>query len=286
MDRSESNRSPISDRELLGAGWQRVGEAWLPPQLPRSHDAARKAKHRKRRKEASAPIQQINVEIPADLRTRAAFRNLAKALRYGQVLPTEVEALLSVRPNSEDDSSITLLLHEATMLTVAEAAYVADVTVRAVNRAVDEEKLPRDLYRRRNGSREISSMACPFLEFYFKTRFHLAAQARTGIISSSWRSINDAHRAGQPRGGDGAFAISREGCLTVDLTGFCDSAVSRLAKLKASLDLITEPGRPGGTPKIRGTDLSPYDVAAAMAQGTTCEEVLSIHPELNREAVE
>jgi uncharacterized protein (DUF433 family) len=287
---SPETNSPISDRDLIGAGYEKVREAWLPPNaLPqRSAAAARKARQRKKKQ----GIKQINVEIPADPHARETFRNLARALRGGDISCAAIESLLAMKTKPEVDAgSVTRLIEEATTLTVAQAAYVAGVTIRAANCAIDENRLPSDLYRSSRAGRTFTPAACPLLEFYVKSRSYLAAPARINIISHSWQLISESRAARQGREDrslDNGLVISFDG-LTIDLRQFWSRALARLAKLKASLEVVaTGPRRvgPGSYPKVRGTDLSPYDLVAEIAHGSTREEILTRHPELSSEILE
>jgi hypothetical protein len=60
------------------------------------------------------------------------------------------------------------------LLTPSEAAVVASVTVRDVNRVIDERLLPDGLYALEDG-RRLHVVACPFIGFYFH-----GANARSG----------------------------------------------------------------------------------------------------------
>jgi uncharacterized protein (DUF433 family) len=185
-------------------------------------------------------------------------------------------------------SSLDALLKESTGLTVAQAAYIAGVSVRCVNRIVDEKILPKTLYHTNGSKRVVRPVACPFVHFYGHAQSQLTAQARMRIISESWDLIGRKNvAADELNRGDSKRALSHvDGCLSVDLRSFCDEALRRLATLKAALDLvIVEAGRKKGGPRIRGTTISPYSLAVELRESTR-EEILSRHMELSEETLE
>src|SRR6266540_2305692 len=84
---------------------------------------------------------------------------------------------------------------KAEMLRLSEAAYVAGLTVRDVNRSVDEQILPDALYTRNSdGGRLLNRSACPFLTFYFDAASRLTADERSKVISTVWERISSADR--------------------------------------------------------------------------------------------
>ena len=70
---------------------------------------------------------------------------------------------------------------DAELLTPAEAAVVAAVTVRDVNRAIDERILPERFYSL-EGGRRLHVAACPMVGFYFHAAKELTAEERTLLI--------------------------------------------------------------------------------------------------------
>src|SRR5438445_11169333 len=82
--------------------------------------------------------------------------------------------------------SITGSRHLVTIenaISVAEIAYMADVTDRDINRLVDEDILPRVLIIRGAG-RRLAPLSAPFATFYFSTSEDLTKSARIRVIST------------------------------------------------------------------------------------------------------
>jgi uncharacterized protein (DUF433 family) len=66
---------------------------------------------------------------------------------------------------------------------VAEAAYIANISARDVNRVVDEDIIPRDLFAIKEG-RKFQALACALASFYFKEEDQLTKTARQRVIFS------------------------------------------------------------------------------------------------------
>jgi uncharacterized protein (DUF433 family) len=64
----------------------------------------------------------------------------------------------------------------------AEAAFIAGVSDREMNRVVDEHILPADLFRNDNG-RTFTRLGAAFTHFYFKTERHFLAEFRRQILT-------------------------------------------------------------------------------------------------------
>jgi len=69
----------------------------------------------------------------------------------------------------------------ADLLTPAEAAVIASVTVRDINRVIDEKILPERFYSSEDG-RRIRLAACPLVGFYFHAAKALTAEERLRLI--------------------------------------------------------------------------------------------------------
>src|SRR4051794_30323533 len=67
------------------------------------------------------------------------------------------------------------------LLTPPEAAIVSSVTVRDVNRVIDEKILPARFYTL-DGGRRLHVMACPLVGFYFHSAKALTSEERGRLI--------------------------------------------------------------------------------------------------------
>lgn len=174
-------------------------------------------------------------------------------------------------------------------LTPAEAAYVANVTLRDINRAIDEELLSADLYESLEG-RLLKAEACPLVEFYFSTASELTSHARTEAMTRIWKRFRSLTGAGT-RKAPSVFisgALKSLNCevrfnsVTVDFYIFFENAAERIADLEAAKEMVVaNPETLGGTPVIRGTRIPVYDVAASLAVETPRARIRSAYPALD-----
>lgn len=171
------------------------------------------------------------------------------------------------------------------LLKPPEAAAVAGVSLRDVNRVVDERLLPADLLAAEDG-RRLRAAACPLIAFYFASARRLAAEERLAVLNAM-----------APRlGGLGSRTLSeaagedwtwREAYLAIDLGPFVRAAGERMDKLAEARALVeSTPGILGGAPVIRGTRVPVHDVATSMAAGLPMERILSAYPSLDARQVD
>lgn len=176
------------------------------------------------------------------------------------------------------------------LLTLAEAAVVAAVTVRDINRVIDEKILPERLYTL-EGGRRLHVAACPMVGFYFHAAKELTAEARTLLIRRLFERMGSGAR-GRP---DARWRKSsrpddwtvRHGFLTVSLWEFATGAQDRHAKLAQARQMVVEdPETLSGAPVIRGTRIPVYDIAASVAAGLSRERIRSAYPALDDRMIE
>jgi hypothetical protein len=123
-------------------------------------------------------------------------------------------------------------------LTTTEAAVVAGVTLRNVNRSIDEKILPEILYEvGPNGGRQINVDACVFLSFYFESANRLTKEERLRIIATASKQL--------PLGQESALEkewLIRQEFLTVDLAPFLQSPRVRQQKSRSGFFWRITPG--------------------------------------------
>jgi len=164
-------------------------------------------------------------------------------------------------------------------LTPAEAAVVSGVSVRDVNRIIDEKILPKGFYSPSvHRMRSLKSNACVFISFYFESADRLTSEERQRTIVTAsqhflkWNAKQD-------------WSVQDE-FLTIDLFPFWKRVHDRLLRLSAARDLVTvSEDTLGGTPVIRGTRIPVYDVAASVVAGLPMKRILSAYPGLDEEKV-
>jgi uncharacterized protein (DUF433 family) len=176
------------------------------------------------------------------------------------------------------------------LLTPPEAAVVASVTVRDINRVIDEKILPERFYTL-EGGRRLHLAACPLVGFYFHAARALTSEERGLLIRRLSERIGPemvrrpiAHWRKNSRPADWTV---NDGFLTVSLWEFATGADDRHAKLAESRKMVGEdPHILGGAPVIRGTRIPVYDVAASVAAGQPRGRIRSAYPGLDDRAIE
>jgi uncharacterized protein (DUF433 family) len=165
----------------------------------------------------------------------------------------------------------------ANLLTPSEAAVVAGVTVRDINRVIDEKLLPEGFTSDVDG-RRIQLAACPLVGFYFRAAKALTAEERLLLIRRFAERITG-DMADRPFAGWHKTDWSvRDDFLTVSLSDFVAEADERSGRLAAVQDMVVEdPAILGGAAVIRGTRIPVHDVAASVAAGMSRECVLAAY---------
>lgn len=170
------------------------------------------------------------------------------------------------------------------LLKASEAAVVSRVSLRDVNRVIDEHILPEAFISLDNG-RYILAGACSLIAFYFGSAQRLTAEERLSAI-----------RTAQPRlvrslSLPWAALLSedwtvRDDFLTIDLLPFMKGSCERLNDLTAAREMVTaSPDILSGAPIIRDTRVPVYDVAASVAAGHPMEHILAAWPSLDAERI-
>lgn len=171
------------------------------------------------------------------------------------------------------------------MLKATEAAVVARVSLRDVNRVIDERILPETLISVDNG-RYVLAAACPLISFYFESAKRLTSEERLFAIRSVEPRLRRWNRAATETMLKADWTV-RDDFLTVDLRPFFERSIERLEQLDAAREVVTiSDGIMGGTPVIIGTRIPVHEVAAAMAAGTPVREILEDYPSLTEDKLD
>ena len=169
------------------------------------------------------------------------------------------------------------------MLKPTEAAVVARVALRDVNRVIDERILPGGLFSVDEG-RRVAAAACALISFYVDSAKRLTAEERLSVIRDIGARLHRARARAAPVEEDW---IVRNGFLTIDLAPFVRRASERMARLAAARDMVvSDPAVLGGTPVVRGTRVPVHDVAASMAAGLPMDRILAAYPLLDAARIE
>lgn len=171
------------------------------------------------------------------------------------------------------------------MLKATEAAVVARVSLRDVNRVIDERILPETLVSVDNG-RYVLGAACTLISFYFESARRLTAEERLFAIRSAEPRLRRWNRAATEALLKADWTV-RHDFLTIDLLPFFERSIARLERLDAATELVTiSDDVMGGTPVISGTRVPVHDVAAAMAASIPVKEILEDYPSLTEDKLE
>ena len=182
------------------------------------------------------------------------------------------------------------MVKDTELLTPTEAAVVAAVSVRDINRVIDEKILPDRLYTLERG-RRLRVLACPMIGFYFRAAKELTAEERTLVIHRlcSRMGAGAPHMTGWRgwlKAGSPDWTIHHD-FLTIDLSGFAAEADARHDKLAEAREMVEEaPEILSGTPVIRGTRIPVHDVAASVAAGLSRARIHAAWPALDERMIE
>lgn len=174
-------------------------------------------------------------------------------------------------------------------LTPTEAAVVASVTVRDVNRVIDERILPDKLYAiGEDRTRRFLVDSCVLISFYFKAANKLTAEERIKTIADAGTRLPSILvKEGARRNPSSRNWIVTEDFLTIDLTPFVKSVQEQFAKLQEARLLVVEDSEIlGGVPVIRNTRIPVYDVAASAAAEISTDRLLAAYPGLTARDVQ
>lgn len=157
-------------------------------------------------------------------------------------------------------------------LSPTEAALVAGVSLRNINRVFDEKILPRRLMKLDAGGRWLDLDGCALVSFYFHTAARLTKDERSRVI----RSL--AAAPGSLYGDD---------VITVQIDRFAKDASARLESLRrAEQAVVRDPAILGGLPVLRQTRIPVHDVAAAVRAGASLERLEAAYPGLTKTMID
>ena len=164
----------------------------------------------------------------------------------------------------------------AELLTATEAAVVSRVSLRDINRVIDEQLLPIDFLCPDRG-RVVLACGCPLISFYFESAKRLTADERLFAMEHVGQKLR-APGFVWSQGLKDDWTI-HDDFLTIDLQPFLRAVLARLDHLEAAKSMICRsPVVLGGTPVIKATRVPVYDVAASLAAGMPVQRVLEAYP--------
>jgi uncharacterized protein (DUF433 family) len=174
----------------------------------------------------------------------------------------------------------------ASLLTPNEAAVVAGVTLRDVNRVIDERILPERFYSVAEG-RRVHLAACPLVGFYVRAARALTAAERLTLIGRFSERITAPLLAHPFEGWAEADWRVDDDFLSVSLSPFVADADTRGTRLAAArARVIEDPAILSGTAVVKGTRVPVQDLAASVATGLPRDRILAAYPDLDGETLD
>jgi uncharacterized protein (DUF433 family) len=173
----------------------------------------------------------------------------------------------------------------ADMLKPTEAAVVAGVALRDVNRVIDERILPEGFLSLGDG-RRVTASACALISFYVDSASRLTTEQRLFAIQAVAVRLHGFRDRALAALIEDDWTV-RDAFLTIDLGGFVCRAKQRMDRLGAARErVVSDPEILGGVPVVRGTRVPVHDVAASVALGIPTADILEAYPSLNVDDIE
>jgi uncharacterized protein (DUF433 family) len=172
----------------------------------------------------------------------------------------------------------------------AEAAFIAGLTDRDMNRVIDENILP-DVYFRTDNGRWFARLGAALASFYFGTEEQFVAGFRREILRSlTFRLESRADRdrlfalVQLPRDMDWHVEMAH---TVIDATSFIRNAWERARKVERANALVqTKPDVMGGLEVFAGTRVTIETVLASLDRGVGIGRLQASYPFLTEEHVE
>jgi uncharacterized protein (DUF433 family) len=186
-------------------------------------------------------------------------------------------------------------VHDAFVPT-AEAAFIAGVTDRDMNRTIDEHILPDSLIRSDDG-RRFARLGAALAGFYFTSEDVYAASLRRKVVEEVTSRVGNrkdtesvlALRSNSIRGINWKVSVpsaSPVGPVLVDVGACVLEATNRIALIDRANSLVTTDREIfGGIPIFAGTRV-PIDVILASLKEMERHDVLKAYPDLTEEQLE
>jgi uncharacterized protein (DUF433 family) len=166
-----------------------------------------------------------------------------------------------------------------------EAAMIASVALRDINRAIDEHILPAEFVSTNDG-RRVSFGACSLIAFYFSSADRLTAEERLLAIREAGKRLRKFRGRSFASLLEEDWVLRRE-FLTIDFAPFLRRAHERLKRLETARGMVvSDPEVLGGTPVLRGTRIPVHDLAASVAAGIPAARILAAYPGLDAEKLD
>lgn len=176
------------------------------------------------------------------------------------------------------------------LIPMAEAAFIAGLTDRQMNRVVDEHLVPALLVEQQGNSRLFTRLGAAFAKFYFATEDLLIATARRQVLEELTARV-----APQPRRDDILTLLLLDAVswrvehksVAVDVRPYIQDACIRAAEVAQAEALVTaDPEVMGGAPVFAGTRVPVDIVVSSLAAGIGMDRLKASYPFLTQAHVQ
>lgn len=164
----------------------------------------------------------------------------------------------------------------------AEAAFIAGLTDRQMNRVVDEHLVPEPLFEQRGNSRLFTRLGAAFAKFYFATEDLLLAGARRQVLDELSARVDRLQAKDQVLTltllDSMSWKVERKH-VEVDVLPFLQEAFYRAKEVDQADALVTtDPEVMGGVPVFAGTRVPVGIVLGSLAAGVHLDRLKASYP--------
>lgn len=172
----------------------------------------------------------------------------------------------------------------------AEAAFIAGITDRDVNRLIDEQILPETLYEKNEG-RRFRKLSCAFANFYFSTDKDFSRTLRQNIITNVWGKMRE--RADQEKILSLTFKIDPADWKVeppfgrVDFVRYLIETQQRARLVDRALEeIVIDSEILAGEPVFKNTRIPIWNIAGSIDANISVKQILREYPSLTQEKIE
>lgn len=170
----------------------------------------------------------------------------------------------------------------ALFIPTAEAAFIAGLTDRQMNRVVDEHLVPQTLFEQRGNSRLFTRLGAAFAKFYFATEDLLIAGARRQVLDELTARVDKLPAK------DGILTLTTLDAISwkverkfveVDVLPFLQDAFNRAKEVDQAEALVTtDPEIMNAAPVFAGTRVPIETVLGSLASGIDMQRLKRSYP--------
>lgn len=176
------------------------------------------------------------------------------------------------------------------LIPTAEAAFIAGLTDRQMNRVVDERLMSEPLFEQRGNSRLFTRLGAAFANFYFATEDLLLAGARRQILDELSARVDRLQAKDQvlrlTRLDSMSWKVERK-FVEVDVLPFLQEAFYRAKEVDQADALVTtDPEVMSGVPVFAGTRVPVGIVLGSLTAGMHLDRLKASYPFLTEAHIE